>query len=314
MDDDTNRFDISEYKCPKFLTGLNKCNTKDEVISYVDGIVDDLSTADVPKRIGTSGFFSTGNVYLNDGKYTGFITPSIKISSSNIGYCYHIYDRDYLYSFALGIRGRNLPTDTSLFPYVMPYLDFYFGFPKDGIDRREDVLYNYALNHAEEFYANHPNIHRYENDATCAQQMQISGEFPISAFKGTFTAQCSERATLAQNILKMCGYNSVVMYGDCKSDGISGGHAWNGLIDKSNNLFLMDFSYTTSSFDNDKFLGRVPFYCSVSSEYLMNHDEVIEVADYHYENGEQIIEDTKRVYAVGKSMTNNNEYKPSNKR
>lgn len=262
MVDDTTKFDISEYKCFKFLTGLNKCNTKNEVISYVDGIVDgivdDLSVVDVPERIGTRRLFSTDNDYLNDGKYTDFITPRIKISNSNIGYCYHIYDRDYLYSFAIGIRGRNLSPDTFLFTYVMTYLDFYFGFPKDDIDRREEVLDNYALNRAEEFYAKHSDIHRYdETEFTCAEQMQFAQEFPISAFKGTFTAQCLERATFAQNILKMCGYNSVVMYGECKSNGISSGHAWNGLIDKNNNLFLMDFSYTVPSSDNDKLLGRV---------------------------------------------------------
>ena len=52
------------------------------------------------------------------------------------------------------------------------------------------------------------------------------------------TAALMSSAALAQNILKLCGYNSSIMYGDCESNGQIEGHSWNSLRDKDDNIFI----------------------------------------------------------------------------
>lgn len=308
MTDNKNAFDISEYKCSEFLTGLNNCTTEDEIISYVDNIVDNLSSDDVPSVLGvTDKIIGPEDKYLNSGRFDGFIVPSIKFSNSNINYGYHMYDRDYLYEFAIKVGKLKLPVDTSLLSYVMPYLDHYFGFPDDNVDRRDDVLYNFAINHAEEFYKKHNMALKYSN-IDFSDQMELAGEFPISAFKGTSTAQCSERAALAQNILKMCGYNSCLMFGECESRGEREGHAWNALIDKNNNLCLMDFSNTVSLYKNGKAIGKSPYYCFVSNMYCVTNDDVIKAQSYHYEDGRQVLEESYRIYAIGRDINKTEQY------
>lgn len=305
-------FDTETYKCSSFLEGLNKCNSNEDIIIFVDSIVNSLPhDKNTPKQIGTSeGFFSKTS-YTNNGEYNGFIDPTIKISNATAGFSYHIYDRDYLYSFAYGLRKLNLPSDTNLLPYVMQYLDSYFGFPKDNIDRRDDVLYNFAVAHAEEFYKKY-NI-PVEQDMNAVDQMQMTGDFPLSALKGTYSAQCVERSALAQNIMKVCGYNSSIMYGDCESRGNTEGHCWNSITDSNGNIMIIDYSNTVYSYKNGNFLGHIPYSAYVSEkEYLVN-DGIIETPDYYYENGKKVQDHKNRKYAVGKSLSIVNEKNIGNK-
>lgn len=306
-------FDPEAYKCRAFIEGLNKCNSKDELIKYVDSIVDSFPhDEDTPDRIGTSGSLFSSVSYTNNGEYRGFIDPSVKITNATLGYSYHIYDRDYLYAFAYGIRKKKYPSDKSLLPHVMKFLDAYFGSPEDNVDRRDTVLFNFALNHAEEFYKTH-NLQRY-NDIGAVDQMQLKGEFPLSALKGTYSAQCMERAALAQNILKVCGYNSSIMYGDCESNGQIEGHSWNSIRDKDDNIFIMDYSNTVYSYQDGKFVGRRPYSHAISGAEYLARDGIIEMPDYHYSNGRIVREKTNRIYATGKTLNKQNAKTAGNKK
>ncbi len=294
-------FDTEAYKCNSFLERLNKCNSNEDIINFVDGIVNSFPhDENTPKQIGTLGSFFSKTSYTNNGEYNGFIDPLIKISNATVGFSYHIYDRDYLYSFAYGLRKLNLPIDTNLLPYVMKYLDLYFGFPKDNIDRRDDVLYNFAVAHAEEFYKKY-NIPVYQ-DMGAVDQMQITGDFPLSALKGTYSAQCVERSALAQNIMKLCGYNSSIMYGDCESRGQNEGHCWNSIYDKDGNILIIDFSNTVYSYKDGQFFRREPYAYAVSSTDYLAQDGLLEMPDYHYENGKRVRDNKNRKYAIGKEM------------
>ena len=116
-------FDPEAYKCIPFLEGLNKCSSREEVIRYVDGIVDRFKDDEnTPDTIGTGKIF-TKTTYVNNGRYDGFVTPQMKVLNGSLGYTYHVYDREYLYLFAEGIRNLHLPNDTNLLPYVMMMLD-----------------------------------------------------------------------------------------------------------------------------------------------------------------------------------------------
>ena len=294
-------FDPEAYNCTSFMEGLNKCRTKEEIIQYVDSIVDSFPhDENTPDQIGTSGNIFSEVAYTNNGEYNGFIDPSIKITNATLGYSYHIYDRDYLYAFATGIRSQNFPSKTNLLPYVMQYLDSYFGFPKDNIDRRDDVLYNFALLHAEEFYKKH-NIPVY-GDVGAVDQMQLSGDFPLSALKGAYAAQCVERSALAQNIMKLCGYNSSIMYGDCESHGQVEGHCWNSIRDKDDNIQIIDYSNTVYSYQDGKFNRRVPYNYPISSAEYLARDGVLEMPDYHISNGKRVTDNLNRKYAIGKNI------------
>ena len=294
-------FDTESYKCSSFLNELNKCNSNRDIINFVDSIVNSFPDVEnTPKQIGSSGSLFSKSVYTNDGEYNGFINPSIKILNATTGYSYHIYDNDYLYYFAYCLRKLNLPNDTNLLPYVMKYLDSDFGFPKDNIDRRDEILYNFAVEHAEEFYKKH-NIPIDENMGAI-DQMQMTGDFPLSALKGTYSAQCVERSALAQNIMKLCGYNSSIMYGDCESRGQNEGHCWNSIYDKDGNILIIDFSNTVYSYKDGKFFKREPYSYALSSIDYLTQDGLLELPDYHYENGKRIWDNKNRKYAIGKTM------------
>lgn len=294
-------FDTEVYKCNSFLEGLSKCNSNEDIINFVDGIVNSFPhDENTPEQIGASGSFFSKTSYANNGEYNGFIDPLIKISNATVGFSYHIYDRDYLYSFAYGLRKLNLPIDTNLSPYVMKFLDSYFGFPKDNIDRRDDVLYNFAVAHAEEFYKKY-NI-PVDQDMGAVNQMQMTGDFPLSALKGTYSAQCVERSALAQNIMKLCGYNSSIMYGDCESRGQNEGHCWNSIYDKDGNILIIDFSNTVYSYKDGQFFRREPYAYAVSSADYLAQDGLLEMPDYHYENGKRVRDNKSRKYAIGKTM------------
>lgn len=304
-------FDTETYKCSSFLEGLSKCNSNEDIKKYVDSIVDSFPHDNTPKTIGTSkGIFSKVS-YKNDGEYNGFIEPETKISNASLGYSYHIYDRDYLYSFAYGIKKLDMPNDTNLLPYIMKYLDSYFGYKKDNVAQQEDILYNFAVAHAEEFYKK--NGISLDKSIDAVDQMQISGEFPLSALKGTHSAGCMERSALAQNIMKLCGYNSSIMYGECESRGQNEGHCWNSIYDKDGNILIIDFSNTVFSYKDGKFIGIEPYANSVSSADYLAQDGLIEMPDYHYENGKRVRDSKNRKYAIGKKIKMSNELTTENK-
>lgn len=305
-------FDAEAYKCSSFLEGLSKCNSNEDIKKFVDSIVDSFPHYEnTPEQIGTSENFYSKTPYINDGEYNGFIDPTIKISNATVGFNYRIYDRNYLYSFAYELRKLNLQSNTNLLPYVMRFLDLYFGFPKDNIDRRDDVLYNFAVVHAEEFYKKY-NI-PIDEDMGAVNQMQLNGDFPLSALRGTYSAQCVERSALAQNIMKLCGYNSSIMFGDCESRGQNEGHCWNSIYDMAGNILIIDFSNTVYSYKNGQFYRREPYYYAVSSADYIAQDRLLEMPDYHYENGKRVRDKLNRKYAIGKTMNMSDEMATGNK-
>ncbi len=136
------------------------------------------------------------------------------------------------------------------------------------------------------------------------QYMQYNGEFPLSALKGKNVAQCVERSCLAQNILKMCGYESSINFGEAESRGKVEGHAWN-IIRYDDGYLLIDFSNTAHEIENGNVIGRKPFSFSVSiqdfEEYKSGEKDLI-ARDFHYEKGKKVFESRNRVYAVGRSI------------
>ena len=293
-------FDGEAIKCQSFIERLNKCTTDEEIKAYVDSIVEAFPQSDV-KELGTKAMFSKG-AYSNNGQYNGFIGENIKLSNSTLGYSYHIYDRDYLYNFASKVKDMNLKEGKEVIPYVLEYLNEYFGYPKDNVDRREDVLYDYSLKHAEEFYKRQgKSLEKgFEN---YSEQMQMEGSFPISALKGTHSAQCIERAAIAQNILKMCGYDSSIIYGDIQKNGRVNGHCWNSISDKDGNVMLVDYSDVVLAYNDGTYSYMKPYIYTISKEDYERNGGTISLPDYRIDNKKRISNQSVRKYAAGKSLT-----------
>ena len=233
-----------------FLEGLNKCNTSEELQQYVNTIIDNiLGEQTTTKFIGARKGI-TGNLYQDNGYFDKFISPETQILNDTIGSGFHIYDRDYLYQFANGIKSLNLSANSNILQYIMPFLDNYFGLPKENV------------------------------------------------------AQCVERSCLAQNILKMCGYESSINFGEAESRGKAEGHAWN-VIGYDDGYLLIDFSNTAHQIENGSIIGRKPFSFSLSiqdfEEYKSGKKNLI-ARDFHYEKGKKVLELGNRIYAVGRSI------------
>ncbi len=297
--------DIEINSQESFLEGLNKCNTSEELKQFVDNSVDKIIEQQTEtKLIGAqNGINLTGKIYKDNGYFDKFISPETQILNDSIGSGFHIYDRDYLYQFANGIKSLNLSANSNILQYIMPFLDSYFGLPKDQVDRREDTFWEVCEPYAEDFYKKR-GIAYDEMFNSAIQYMQYNGEFPLSALKGKNVAQCVERSCLAQNILKMCGYESSINFGEAESRGKVEGHAWN-IIRYDDGYLLIDFSNTAHEIENGNVIGRKPFSFSVSiqdfEEYKSGEKDLI-ARDFHYEKGKKVFESRNRVYAVGRSI------------
>lgn len=260
----TDNKDIEINTQKSFLDGLNKCNTPDEIKQYIDKIVNRIEEQQTfTKLIGARrGMSAGGTLYQDGGYYDNYISPETQILNDTLGSGFHIYDRDYLYQFANEIKSLNLNTDSNVLRHIMPFLDNYFGLPKDQVDRREDTFWEVCEPYAENFYKK-KGIAYDEFFSSAIQYMQYKGEFPLRALQGKNVAQCVERSCLAQNILKMCGYESSINFGEAESRGKKEGHAWN-VIRYDNGYLLIDFSNTAHEIENGSVIGRRPFSFSLS--------------------------------------------------
>ena len=72
-------FDIEAYKCGSFLEELNKCNSNEDIVKFVDSIVNSFThDENTPAQIGTSGSLFSKTAYTNGGTYNGFSIKCIK--------------------------------------------------------------------------------------------------------------------------------------------------------------------------------------------------------------------------------------------
>lgn len=295
------KIDIQE----SFLGGLNKCNTTEELHQYINNIIDAILRQQTSaKLIGArKGMSFSGKSYQGGGYYDKFISPETQILNDTLGSGYHIYDREYLYEFAEGIRRMKLHEESEILQYIMPFLDKYFGLPKDNVDRREDTFWKVCEPYAEGFYKR-SGIAYDESFDSAIECMQVKGEFPLRALKGQNVAQCVERSCLAQNILKMCGYDSSINFGEAESRGKAEGHAWN-IIRYGNGYLLIDFSNIVHEMGNGSVIGRKPFSVNMSVQEFEEYKsgkKNLNARDFHYEKGKKIYEQESRVYAVGRSI------------
>lgn len=173
-----------------------------------------------------------GLFYNNEGK------------AGNLGSYYYVDDDSYIYDFCEFIQDKDIINEYELFDYILEYLRSYFGFIKK-IDRNEmfQMLYK-----GENSY--YPPVK----------------EHSIKDFKGKGNAMCSEYAIMAQNLLRVFGFESYFVVGNEKVTGQTPeSHAFNLITFKESETgkvkhALIDFSNFVKVFDmNYHVIGESPF-------------------------------------------------------
>ena len=124
----------------------------------------------------------------------------------------------------------------------------------------------------------------------------------------------SQRGGSVSTELKIGGYNSSIMYGECESRGKKEGHCWNSIYDKNGNIAIIDYSNTVYSYNDGQFVERKPYSNTVSSVNFLMQNEILEMPDYHYSNGRIVREKTNRIYATGKTLNKQNAKTAGNKK
>lgn len=288
----------------EFIKRVNACSTEEELNTYIDSLVDKQESNYERDAI---GIIDGRTLCFNNGYYDFFIKPEIKIRWDTDYPTYHIYDRDYLYEFASYIKRLKLNENTNpmaVAAYVYLFLDMYFGITNSNIDNRGAVLDNYPASLIEKFYSEH-NI-KLMDDMTAEQQMYLCGDYPISVFKKAKCAKCTERATLAQNILRVCGYDSACMFGELELNGKKEFHSWNAIKVNDNLIFLVDYSAASLVYKDGQLSSVNPYVMPLSKEefeQLKNGETILELPEIKYEDGERIIDyENKRKYLTGKSF------------
>lgn len=290
----------------QFIISINKCENDDEVKKVVDTIADKLSS-ETKYNGEIIGLIGKGHAY-NNGLYNFFITPNIRIKFDSLfSSTYHIYDRDYLYDFAKMIKKQNIDENTNpmnLSIYVGRFLEQYFKRTTDPMDYRGALLDSYSEKYAEKFYQerNIP-IH---NDLTAEEQMSLRGDFPITVFKGNGYAKCTEWSVLAQNLLKLVGYESACLGGEVMYNGNIEGHAYNIIRLEKDKNFLVDYSLGAPRYQNGKCIGIEPYYAILNDkeyESFIHGEKTISKEDVYYENDKRIVDhNSMRYYSVNKSI------------
>ena len=171
--------------------------------------------------------------------HRGYISRDTTIEfDDTIGAQYKIKDLDYLRE-AIQCLQRNkekINSGLKLFNNIFLYLNSYFGVPKslDSNNRENDTRWD-IINRKK-------NLSDLEDD----EYWDAINNIDISIFKGEYSAMCSERSALAQNLMSFFGYESYYINGHISVDGDDGGHAYTVVADTNGAKCLIDYSTASS--------------------------------------------------------------------
>lgn len=295
-------------KVREFIRKVNACVTDEDIWALVNSIVEELSKGQDDKER-TIGLVDGRKNCYEGGCYETFFTPKCKIKYDPMCPSYHFYDNDYLFSFIKYLKKLNIKeTDSPMIiaGYVGSFLEWYFRRPAydDKQDRRVEVMDAFSRDHADEFYEKYK-LPRME-DATCEQQMDLAGEFPISIFKFNGAAKCTEWSTMAHNLLLMCGYKSFCLWGDAFSNGQEEYHAWNVVKANEELYFLIDYSNGSIRSLNGITQRIDPYVVPLTKEefeLFKSGKLVIEKPEVTYDGSKRVEDDgNRRRYVTGKSF------------
>ena len=214
------------------------------------------------------------NNYIWKGtKMTYGITYSVNGVGANLGSHYYMDDDSYIYDFCRYIQDKDIENELEFFDYLLEFIRDYFGYIK--LIERDEMFQLIQKNETEYF----PPVRKH-----C-----------FTDFKGKGNALCSEYAVMAQNLMRVFGFESYIMLGHEKiGDHRPESHAFNFVTYKSRTTgervrYLIDFSNYVKIFDIDySKLGELPFMGKLEKldqeliSEVIDHEKHLTFEDYSY--------------------------------
>lgn len=194
----------------------------------------------IQKRLAFLEETSTKRGDIVRGIHEGFISRDTRVhfqyGPGNPLSGYKIKNTDYIHDM-IGDMQRNredIRGSLDFFVAVELFLNSYFGYPPLS-DTRSEFAYRELEKTGD--------MHQLSDDDWWDRIENVD----ISVFKGQEIAMCTERASMAQNILTFFGYEVSYVSGSVEVDGETEHHAFNVITNPwSGNRHILDFSMTSS--------------------------------------------------------------------
>ena len=276
---------------------INDCDNDEELKEVIDKYVDMFSfmgykfnpICEEMKVIGRDIDINPKYNFnvLTNNRWYGFIPNDIKIVygsySNNKGVCnqgwyYYLNDNDYLYCFARFIKNKNIEDSDEFISYVQFFLNYYFDNKFNPIDR--EIIDSLILD-------------------SKGNYIPPTKEHDITDFKYKGSAKCSEYSVMAQNIMSLFGYNTMVIF--------SMKHAYNLFFKTAEEVYVLDYQARLKIYDiYSNLINEIPYMAKIenySEESL--YDVVFNAGKFEFDDiffikfNDKIIpffEGKKRVY------------------
>ena len=228
--------------------------------------------------------------------HKGFINPDTKIQySKGSVFNYSMKTTDFYYEFAKYIKKIKINNIGNLIKEIETFINYYFGVNKDDRDNRDDYLFSITLGATSDDDEAWDKINNLE----------------IGNFKGKRVAMCTEKASLAQNLISLFGIESYWCMGYLNNDGKIEPHCFN-IARAKNSYILLDYSVPCQVIQDNKVNDWAPFQGEISLSEL---EEILngkpkEYINYTYsiKNNQlnKIYNDTTRTYEIDNYQLNKN--------
>lgn len=206
---------------------------------------------------------------------TGFINNKSKVKFSDshfdlnigLGSIYGMKTDDYFYEFFDFMVDHNLTTKQDVIKYISSFLKQYFN--EQGIkDNDRELLFDDICNQLDAMY---------EEDKGRFDRCKESW-LDIGIFKGRSAAECTEHASITQNLLTFCDIDCCYISGHMKSQKSDEDHAYN-IFKMGEDYYLLDSTNPCCLFDsNDNYVGCTSYFFKIQSDeikdFMKNKGEI----------------------------------------
>ena len=272
------------------LTQIITCKDE-ELKEIIDNALANAIKESTPKE--KLGFIDTTTAITI---HKGFIHPETKIQYTKGSiYNYSMRTRDFYYEFAKYIKNNRTPNIGNLIKNIETFINYYFGVNKTEEDNRDDYLFSITLAVTE----------------TDEEAFKLIDELEIGSLKGKRVAMCTEKASLAQNLISLFGIETYWCMGNLNNNGKEEAHCFN-IVKAKNNYMLLDYSVPCPVLIEGTLKDWAPFQGEVGLEELNDvlNGQTKEYRNYTYliKNNKlsKIYDETIRTYKVEDYSLNKN--------
>ena len=272
----------------ELLQKILQCENDDELNKIIKNEI--TIKNDSTTKVGNLGFT---NGFNGNDLYRGFIPLDTRIKYSNLALeDYKMDTTDYFYEFAKFVKKNNISNQSGLVHSLEYFINNYFGYP--GKASRETIFNDIA----------------WQTTETDEEYFKALENNSIGDLKGKGAAECTERGTVAQQILNLFGADVYYCMGCVDLGDRQEAHCFN-IIKRKNDYALLDYSIPVASFNQDgKVRTYLPFVGEMTNEEFenfVNNGTLKSFNNYEYINGnEKVILNQDRAYVVGSYEINKN--------